>query len=564
MRKSRLRRVKFRFSQSEDADRLNETANKKNKEQVVAKNSMLDVIIVGAGFAGLFLLHRMKQNGFTARIIEAGDGVGGTWYWNRYPGARCDVESTEYSYQFSDELQQEWDWSERYATQPELLKYVNHVADRFHLRPHIQLNTRVTRAVFDEENEVWSVSLDTGEKLSARFCVMATGCLSSANIPDIDGLADFAGEVFHTGNWPHHPVDFSGKKVGVIGTGSSAIQSIPLIAEDARHLYVFQRTPSYAVPAHNKPLDEAYRAAVKKEYPARRQAAQQTRSGMLFQVNPEDAMTVSEADRRAEYDRRWKDGGLAFLGAYNDLLVSRDANDTAAEYIREKIREIVPDPSVAKTLSPDTVVGCKRLCVDTGYYETYNRSNVSLVDVKASPIERITARGLRTQAEEYALDTLIFATGFDAMTGALLKIDIRGRGGRSIAEKWEEGPKTYLGLAMAGFPNLFIVTGPGSPSVLANMMPSIEQHVNWITDCLTDMRAKGRAVIEADQVFEEDWVSHVNATAGKTLFPTCNSWYLGANIPGKPRVFMPYLGYPAYVKRCNNVAATDYEGFSFA
>ncbi len=522
----------------------------------------LDVLIVGAGFAGLFMLHRMREAGFTAKIMEAGDGVGGTWYWNRYPGARCDVESTEYSYQFSDDLQQEWDWSERYATQPELLRYVNHVADRFDLRKDIQFETRVTAARFDEGANLWTIETDQGQQMMSRFCVMATGCLSSANMPDIAGRDDFAGEVYHTGHWPHHDVDFTGKTVGIIGTGSSAIQSIPLIAEQAGHLTVFQRTPSYAVPAHNRPLDDTYRNEVKANYAARRAAAHETRSGMLFPVNPDNALDVSEDVRLKIYNERWKNGGLAFLGAFNDLLTDKQSNDTAADYIREKISDIIDDPKLADQLTPSTVVGCKRLCVDTGYYATYNRDNVTLVDVKEDPIDRITGAGIQTSKKAYAFDCLIFATGFDAMTGALMKIDIKGRRGRRLQDKWAEGPKTYLGLAMAEFPNLFIVTGPGSPSVLANMMPSIEQHVNWISDCIGYMRDQDKITIEAEPEAEADWVSHVNETAAKTLFPTCNSWYLGANIPGKPRVFMPYLGYPAYVQKCNQVAAAGYDGFT--
>jgi len=523
----------------------------------------LDVLIVGAGFAGLYMLHKMRENGFRARVIEAGDNAGGTWYWNRYPGARCDVESMEYSYQFSKELQQEWDWSEKYATQPEILSYVNHVVERFDLKKDIQFNTRVQAATYLDDQQIWKVDLDSAETLYARVCVMATGCLSSANIPDIQGFSRFKGEVYHTGHWPHEEVDFTGKKVGIIGTGSSAIQSIPLIADQAEHLYVFQRTPSYAVPAHNEPLTEDYRRDVKSNYEQRRTDAHLTRSGMLFEVNPDNAYDVSEQERHEIYEERWEKGGLAFLGAFNDLLVDKEANDTAANYIRGKIQEAVEDEETAALLTPETVVGCKRLCVDTGYYQTYNRENVSLVDVKSAPIEEITDNGLKTTNEDYEFDVLIFATGFDAMTGALMKIDIKGRKGLALAEKWAEGPRAYLGLSVSGFPNMFLVTGPGSPSVLANMMPSIEQHVNWITDCLTYMRSHEHQLIEANVEDETGWVDHVNSIAGRTLFPTCNSWYLGANIPGKPRVFMPYLGYPTYVQKCEDVVSAGYAGFSF-
>ncbi|HEV8583973.1 MAG TPA: NAD(P)/FAD-dependent oxidoreductase [Methylomirabilota bacterium] len=526
----------------------------------------IDAVIVGAGFAGLYALHRLRGLGFSARVFEAGDGVGGTWYWNRYPGARCDVESMDYSYSFSDDLQQEWRWSERYASQPEILRYINHVADRFDLRRDIQLATRVTAAVFDEASSRWTVETDRGDRVSARFCVMATGCLSAAQLPAIEGRASFAGRWYHTGHWPHEGVDFSGQRVGVIGTGSSAIQSIPIIATQAAHLVVFQRTPNYSVPARNAPLDPEYERRVKTDYADFRRQARESRIGFVVERSEESALTVSEEARRREYEKRWSRGGLGFSATYADLLTSQDANDTAAEFFRDKIRAIVRDPSLADALTPrDYPLGTKRLCVDTDYYATFNRANVTLVDLRTTPIEAITPRGVRTRDAEYAVDSLVFATGFDAMTGALLGIDIRGRGGRTLREAWAGGPCTYLGLTVAGFPNFFTLTGPGSPSVLSNMIVAIEQHVDWLADCLVHLRTEGRASIEATAEAQAAWVAHVNEVGNATLYPKAKSWYMGANIPGKPRIFMPYIGgFPVYRKKCDEVAAAGYAGFALA
>ncbi|TDJ19861.1 MAG: NAD(P)/FAD-dependent oxidoreductase [Deltaproteobacteria bacterium] len=521
----------------------------------------LDVLIVGAGFAGLYMLHRLRSAGLEAIAYEAGSGIGGTWFWNRYPGARCDIESIEYSYQFSEELQRDWEWSERYATQPEILRYVEHVAERFDLLPHVELNTRVNSATFDETTGRWSVETDRGV-VSAQFCIMATGCLSSMNTPDFKGLDSFKGSWFHTGRWPHEGVDFTDQRVGMIGTGSSAIQSIPLIAQEASHLTVFQRTASYSVPAHNGPLDPERVREFKADIAGFRERNSQLPFGAGFKLNLAKALESTSEQRQSEYDERWATGGLGFVAAFSDLLIDREANDTAAEFLLQKIRETVKDAAVAELLSPDLVVGCKRLCVDTGYFETFNRPNVTLVDVSKAPIEEITRNGIRANGEEYELDAIVFATGFDAMTGALLSIDIRGRGGMTLREKWAEGPRTYLGLGVAGFPNFFTITGPGSPSVLSNMIPSIEQHVNWIADCVEYMREHDYACIEATEEAQDAWVAHVNEVANGTLFPTCNSWYLGANVPGKPRVFMPYLGFPPYVQKCNEVAEKGYEGFS--
>ena len=523
----------------------------------------IDVVVVGAGFAGCYMLHRVREMGLSVRVFETGSGVGGTWYWNRYPGARCDIESMEYSYQFSEELQQEWEWSERYSPQSEILAYINHVADRFDLRRDIQFETRVTSAHFDETGRRWHVVTDRGDEMSAQFCIMATGCLSSTNTPDFPGLDAFEGDWVHTGDWPHEGVDFSGKRVGVIGTGSSGIQSIPLIALESDHLTVFQRTANYSVPANNRPMDPQVQAKVKADYRAFRQRNSEMPFGAFADVGrrEESAVLATEEERAEHYDYWWIEGGLTFLASYGDLMFDADANATAASYVRGKIRELVDDPEVAEILIPDQVFGCKRLCADTGYFETFNRSNVDLVDVRKSPIEEITPTGLRTGDAEYALDVIVFATGFDAMTGALLGIDIRGRDGQTLGEKWSAGPRTYLGLGTAGFPNLFTITGPGSPSVLANMVPAIEQHVNWISDCIQYLRDAGLHEIEASIDAEDAWVDHVNEVANMTLFPSCNSWYLGANVPGKPRVFMPYIGFPMYVEKCEEVVAKNYEGF---
>jgi cyclohexanone monooxygenase len=508
------------------------------------------------------MLHRLRQMGLTALLLEQGAGVGGTWYWNRYPGARCDVESMQYSYQFSDDLQQAWEWTERYASQPEILRYADHIASRFDLCRDIRFEKTVAAATFYEPASRWLIETNDGERLSADFCIMATGCLSSINVPDIPGLDRFNGDVFHTGSWPHESVDFKGQRVAVIGTGSSAIQSIPIIARHAAHLTVFQRTPNYAVPAWNKPLDPKVQAAVKADYPALRARARRTRNGIDFPPPTTSALAVSEAEREAVYESRWAMGGLSFTTAFNDLLVDKAANDTLAAFIRRKIHEIVDDPDVAETLSPDSIVGCKRLCVDTGYYQTFNRPNVTLVNLSKTPIEAVASDGVGVANKLYEVDTIVLATGFDAMTGALDKIDIRGRNGRTLKDKWSAGPRTYLGLTVAGFPNLFTITGPGSPSVLTNMLPSIEQHVEWIADCIGHLRTHDCQIIEATEDAEDGWVNHVNEVAGGLLYPSCNSWYLGANIPGKPRVFMPYPGFPAYVQQCEAIAADGYRGFA--
>jgi cation diffusion facilitator CzcD-associated flavoprotein CzcO len=525
----------------------------------------LDSVIVGAGFAGLYMLHRLRSLGFSGRIYEAAEGVGGTWFWNRYPGARCDIQSTEYSYSFSDELQQEWRWTERYASQPEILRYLNYVADRFELRRDIHLNTRVTAASFDEAANRWIIQTDHGDQVCARFCIMATGCLSAPKVADIKGLEGFQGKWYHSAQWPEESIDFTGQRVGLIGTGSSGVQLIPIIARQASNLVVFQRTPNFIIPARNAPLSLEVIEDWKSNYTEYRQRARTLPFGWLMEHGVKSALEVSPEERETEYEQRWRHGGVAMYGAYADIFVNKNANATAAEFVHRKIRGIVRDPVVAEKLLPrDYPFGTKRICLDTGYYETFNRDNVTLIDTRSTPIKEITATGLRTLETEYKLDSIVFATGFDAFTGALLNIDIRGRAGIRLTEKWSAGPHTYLGLMVASFPNLFMITGPGSPSVLSNMVVSIEQHVDWIADCLAYMRENGVVNIEATADAENAWVEHINQVSGHTLFPLANSWYVGANIPGKPRVFMPYIGgVGVYRQRCADVAANGYEGFAF-
>ena len=533
-----------------------------NPTDTVDAPDTVDAIVVGAGFAGMYMLHRLRELGFSARVFEAGGGVGGTWYWNRYPGARCDVESMQYSYSFSDELDQDWSWSEKYSPQPEILAYANHVADRYDLRRDIQFDTRVTAAAFDEAANRWIVETDQGDTVSAQFCIMAVGCLSAANRPPFDGLDDFQGPVHHTGEWPHDGVDFTGRDVAVIGTGSSAIQSIPLIARQAKSVTVFQRTASYAIPAWNAKMDPEYERGIKADYPGFRAKARARPTGFYFPFNTQPALDATPEEREQQYEEAWARGGLPFLGAYGDLLFEKDANDTIADFARAKIRAVVNDPATADLLCPDDILGCKRLCVDSGYFETYNLPHVKLVDVSKNPIERFTKTGIVANGVEYKADVAVCATGFAAMTGSFDKINITGRGGLTLAEKWRAGPRTYLGLSTVGFPNFFMITGPGSPSVLANMIPSIEQHVDWMTDCMAHIRDVGAQSIEPVLSFEDAWVEHVNAVAKVSLRSTCSSWYVGANIPGRPRVFMPYIGgFPIYVNKCNEVMTNNLEGF---
>jgi len=539
------------------------TANTGTRPERPAEvGTVFDAIVVGAGFAGMYMLHRLRGLGFSARVYEAGNGVGGTWYWNRYPGARCDVESMQYSFSFSEELDQEWNWSEKYAPQPEILSYANHVADRFDLRRHIVFDTRVTAATFDEVGNCWRVETDRGDRVSAKFCVMAVGCLSAPNRPNFKGLEDFRGPIYHTGEWPKAGVDFTGLRVGVIGTGSSAIQSIPIIARQASALTVFQRTATYSVPAWNEKLTPEYRQSIKADYPALRAKARARPTGFYFPFNMKSALEASPEERERQYEEAWARGGLPFLGSYVDLLFEQAANDTIADFARRKIRSIVKDPETADLLCPDNVFGCKRLCVDTGYFETYNLPHVRLVDVSKTPIERFTENGIEVNGVEYPLDAVVCATGFAAMTGSFDKIRITGRKGLTLAEKWQAGPRAYLGVASVGFPNLFMITGPGSPSVLASMIQAIEQHVDWMADCMGHMRDIGAQTIEPVLESEDAWVEHVNEVSKVSLRSTCSSWYVGANRPGRPRVFMPYIGgFPVYVQKCNEVMTGGFTGF---
>ena len=528
----------------------------------------LDAIVIGAGLGGLYALHRLRGLGLKVRAYEAGDGVGGTWFWNRYPGARCDVESLEYSYSFSNDLQQEWKWPERYGTQSEILKYINHVADRFDLRGMIQLSTRIVSAVFDRATNLWTVTTDKGDTAVAPYCIMATGNLSTPRVPDFKGIESFKGKWYHTGLWPKDGVDFSGQRVAVIGTGSSGVQMIPHIAKAAEHLTVFQRTANFSLPARNGPMEVSRESKHKAEYPERRRAAYDTPFGIAgFPPPTKSALEVSEEERNRTYEEKWAEGGsISFLYGYTDLLTNKASNDTASEFVRNKIRGIVKDQTTAELLAPkDHPIGTKRLCLDTNYYETYNRPNVTLKDARSSPILEITANGLRTKDTAYDFDAIVFATGFDAMTGALNEIDIRTSDGAVLRDKWQDGPLTYLGLMVAGFPNMFTITGPGSPGVKTQMILSIEQHIDWIAECLKHLKNNGYHRIEADEKAESEWVDHVNEVADSTLYPLANSWYMGANIPGKTRVFMPYVGgVPAYKKKCDEVAAKGYEGFKLA
>ncbi|UYN95037.1 MAG: NAD(P)/FAD-dependent oxidoreductase [Enhydrobacter sp.] len=526
----------------------------------------LDVAIVGGGLAGLYAIHRLRGLGLAVRAYEAGSGIGGTWFWNRYPGARCDVESLEYSYSFDEALQQEWKWPERYGTQPEILKYIDHVADRFDLRRDVQLNTRIVSAVFDGEANKWTLATDSGERIEARYCVMAAGNLSTPRVPDFKGLKDFEGKWYHSGLWPQDGVDFSGLRVGVIGTGSSGVQMIPLIAQQAKHLHVFQRTANFSLPARNMPMPEEKERRHKAEYAARRAAAMDTPFAIAGHARPtQSALDVPESERNASYEAKWQEGGsISYLYAYTDLLVNKASNDTASEFVRNKIRGIVKDPGTAELLAPkDHPIGTKRLCLDTDYYETYNRPNVTLVDVRSDPIAEITAGGLRTVGgQSFELDAIVFATGFDAMTGALNEIDVRTTDGQVLREHWAGGPLTYLGLMVAGFPNMFVVTGPGSPGVKTQMIASIEQHVDWIAGAIDHLHKHQLDRIEPSAEAEGAWVAHVNQVADGTLYPLANSWYVGANIPGKPRVFMPYVGgFDRYKRHCDAVAANNYDGF---
>jgi cation diffusion facilitator CzcD-associated flavoprotein CzcO len=538
-----------------------------HQEASVEPATDFDAVIIGAGFSGLYMLHSLRNEmGLSARLYEAGDGVGGTWYWNRYPGAQSDSPSHIYCYSFSEELRQEWEWTEIYPDQHEILSYLEHVADRFDLNRDIQFGTRVTEAAFDEETNRWEVRTDAGDVVSARFVISAVGALSAANLPDFPGRDTFAGERYHTGQWPHEGVDFTGKTVGVIGTGATGIQIIPQIAEQADHLTVFQRTPNYAIPARNGPLDSEDLRQIKESYDEIWHEIRYAFAGFQLHMIDHGALDVPPEERERTYQERWDRGGFGlWLANYNDIFFTREANDTISEWLREKIQERVDDPVTAEKLTPrDHAFGTKRVPLETNYYEAFNRDNVELVNVRDAPIQEITPTGLRTQDGDYEFDVLVFATGFDAITGPIDNIDIRGRGGQLLREKWADGPRTYLGLTSAGFPNLFFITGPQSPSVLSNMPVSIEQHVEFVSGIIERMQERGLELIEPTAEAEEEWTDHAQEVAYATLFPESATWYMGANIPGKPQVFLPYLGgVGPYRQKCDEIAANDYEGFAF-
>jgi cation diffusion facilitator CzcD-associated flavoprotein CzcO len=525
-----------------------------------------DVIVVGAGFAGLYALHALRERGFRVIVLERGDGVGGTWFWNRYPGARCDVESMYYSYSFSTELEQEWTWSEKYATQPEILAYLEHVADRFDLRPDIRLRSDVVSADFESQDSTWTVRTGDGQAFVAPYLVMATGNLSNGRTPALPGLASFEGTVIHTGDWPHEGHDFAGQRVAVIGTGSSGIQAIPEIAREADHVVVLQRTPSFSIPARNAPLSPEVIADVKSRYPEIRETARWASTGSPYPPPELKALDSHPAEREKRYEDLWSMGGPRIMGAYADLLVRQEANDTLAEFVRSKIDDMVDDPDTATRLKPHGYpLGAKRVCVDTDYYRTYNRSNVELIDLRDSPIDEVTTTGISVAGRLVEVDVIVFATGYDAMTGALTRMDLRGADGQLLRTAWEDGAGAYLGVAVAGFPNMFLITGPGSPSVIGNVVVAIEQHVEWIAEHLTHLRQRGLTRSEARDGAVRDWMDHVEKVASATLFPTANSWYLGANIPGKPRRFLPYIGGGgAFRRMCDEVAGDNYRGFDLA
>jgi cyclohexanone monooxygenase len=529
------------------------------------KPARFDVVVVGAGFSGLYLIKRLRDAGFSVEAVEAAPGVGGTWYWNAYPGARCDVESFDYCYSFSRELEEEWDWSERYPSQPELLHYLNHVTDRFDLRRHIRFETRVTAAEFDEARACWTVSVDRGGPIECRFFVLAGGAISVPKPPEVEGIADFRGACFHTGDWPREPVDFTGKRVAVIGTGSSGVQTSTAIVDQVAQLTVFQRTPNFTAPLINHPLDAQALEEFRRTSAERHERSRWSRQGIPYPMPTRSALEATAEERAEAFREAWKNSHLFALRlTFSDVLTDKAANETVAEFVRGKIRETVEDPVLAEKLTPRSYpFATKRPCIGRGYYEMFNREHVGLVDLRETPILRMTPAGIETTAGELPFDAIIFATGFDALTGAASRIAIAGRGGLTLRSKWANGPQTYLGLAVSGFPNLFFVTGPGSPGPLTAMVKSIEQHVDWIADCLSFLAERGHQTIEARPEHEKAWMDHVQEVAAATLYPRANSWYLGANVPGKPRKFMPYLGgLGVYRAKCDKVAAAGYDGFA--
>ncbi len=546
-------------------------ATQATREAGAKPTTELDAIIIGAGFSGMYMLKSLRDKlGMKVKVIEAGTGVGGTWYWNRYPGARCDSDAYIYCYTFDKNLLQEWEWSERYPEQDEILRYLEHCANRFDLKPDIQFGTRVTETVYDEKTKLWTVRTDKGDVVSARFVIAAVGSLSATNVPKFKGLDSFKGRAYHTSQWPHEGVDFTNKRVAVIGTGATAVQAIPEIAQQAKHLTVFQRTASYCVPARNGKVDPEVAKARKADYDGVVKRTRESFFGHDLHFIQQSALAVTPAEREREFDRMWDVGGFPFwLGNYKDIFISQEANELCADYLKGKIRKAVNDPAVAERLIPKGYpYGTKRQPLDTNYFETFNKDNVLLVDASTDgPIEEFTPKGIRAGGKEYEFDIIVIATGFDALTGPLKNLGIKGRGGRSLTKEWEDGPETYLGLTVSGFPNLFTITGPQSPSVMSNMPVSIEQHVEWVTDCIDHMRRNKLTTLEATPQAQEQWVAHVAEIANLTLMTSANSWYMGANIPGKPRRFLPYLGpegVGGYRKKCDEVAANGYEGIAFS
>jgi cation diffusion facilitator CzcD-associated flavoprotein CzcO len=525
---------------------------------------MVDAIVIGAGFAGLRALYRLREMGKQVVVLEAGAGVGGVWYHNGYPGARCDVESYDYSYSFSPELEQEWRWTERYATQPEILRYINHVADRFDMRKDINFNTRMAQAKYDEQAARWIITTEDGRIWSSQLLVMCVGQLSTTKAPTYPGQASFSGEIIHSGVWPKHQVDFENKRVAIIGTGSSGMQMTPIIAKVAKHLTVFQRTANYSIPAANSPVSEEEDRQVKANYRARREQAWNSPTGLGFMPSKQSALDATPEEREIVYEAAWHRLGFGFALSYYDILLSKPANDTAADFIRNKIGSVINDPVVRDKLVPKGhAFAARRPSVDSGYFQAFNRPNVELADIRESPIVEFTSEGIRTTAKAHEFDIIIFATGFDAFTGSLLKPEIVGRRGITLREKWAAGPVTQLGVAVSDFPNMLIVVGPGSPSLLSNVMVSTEEQIDWLAELLRTMDANQLVEFEADAAAEQSWVAHVNERAKETLYLSADSYYNGAEVAGKPRVFMPYSGgvrgYRRILRQC---AQEGYTGFA--
>ncbi len=522
-----------------------------------------DAVIIGAGFSGIYALHKLRQLGLRCRLYETGDGVGGAWYWNRYPGARCDSESYFYCFTFSDEILQEWTWTERFPPHDEIRRYLGFVTDKLGLRGDMRFGAKVTAAVYDDESARWRVDTDAGDSVESRYVIAAVGAISATNVPDIPGLESFSGRWYHTGRWPHEGVELEGRRVGVIGTGSTGMQLIPVVAEQAEQLTVFQRTPNYSMPARNRPLDPAFIADVKANYRELNEITRQSPGGMPLPVPTQSFEEVDPEEARRRYEAAWAQGGVMVLQQFNDLLTNQRSNDFAAEFFREKVRAIVHDPETAETLTPKGYpIAAKRPVLDTDYYETFNKPHVHLVDVNEKPITEITSAGIRAGGVDHELDVIIFATGYDAFTGSFLRMDIRGRNGVPLGDRWADGPIAYLGLGIAGFPNLLTVNGPGSPAVLTNVPATIEHDVEWIADCIAYLEEHGITAFEPTEEAEASWMRHAAELVDGTLYPLANSWWSGANIPGKPRMFMAYTGgLKRFRDRCAEVADAGYEGY---